>query len=266
MVSAPLSLDDYQLRLPAFEGPLDVLLRLIERDQLDISEVSLIAVFDQFIAFTRELDNPPPRVIAEFVAVAGRLAVLKSRALLPRPPKVVDEGDEPDLVRQLEEYRAVRAAATLLAQRQRSGAGAFGRGESVASPPPAPLKLMTQQPGVLASAVDRWLRRRPAKPALVALQPVVTLREMIDRIATALHRHRDVSFATVRETCASRQDVAVAFLATLLLIRRQAIVASQATLFGPITLSRIDPAVQVSPDRDAPREGMDVLAEDHEYR
>src|SRR5215204_4965381 len=125
---APPFLDGYQLRLPAFEGPLDVLLRLIERDQLSISDISLLAVFDQFIEYVNALESSTPEIIAEFVAVAGRLSVLKSRALLPRPTKTVDEPDEIDLVRQLEEYRVVKAAAVLLASRQQAGSGAFGRG------------------------------------------------------------------------------------------------------------------------------------------
>ena len=264
MVNAPLSLDAYQLPLPAFEGPLDVLLRLIERDQLDVSEVSLIAVFDQFMAFTRELYNPPPQVIAEFAAVAGRLAVLKSRALLPRPPRAIEEAEEPDLIRQLEEYRALKAAAELLAQRQRSGSGAFGRGESIATPPPAPVRVAPEPPAALASAVGRWLQRTPAKPSLVPLQPIVSLREMISRISTALQRNRDISFAAVRATCAGRQDVTVAFMAILLLIRKQAIVASQSTLFGPITLTRAESRARPDLSLDPERESLRIVGESND--
>src|ERR671921_2166189 len=108
------TLDGYQLRLTSFEGPLDVLLRLIERDQLAISEISLLAVFDQFLAHLDTLEADAPDAIAEFVLVAGRLSVLKSRALLPRPAKPFEVFDEIDLVHQLEAYRAVKAAAELL--------------------------------------------------------------------------------------------------------------------------------------------------------
>jgi len=93
-------LDGYQLKLPTFEGPFDVLLRLIEREQLEISDISLVAVFDQFMDAIADLNAPPPAVIAEFAAVAGRLSVLKSRALLPKPVKPAEETEEPDLVRQ----------------------------------------------------------------------------------------------------------------------------------------------------------------------
>ena len=232
------SLDGYQLRLPAFEGPLDVLLRLIERDQLSISEISLLTVFDQFIEYVNALESSTPELVAEFVAVAGRLSVLKSRALLPRPAKTVDEPDEIDLVRQLEEYRVVKAAAELLATRQQAGSGAFGRGEGIASPPMELARFAPQSPSALATAVSRWLTRLPVKPILVPAIRVVSLREMIARITSALARDQQTSFDHIRGTCTDREETAVAFLAMLTLMRRQIIVVTQNELFGSITLSR----------------------------
>jgi segregation and condensation protein A len=232
------TLDGYQFRLPSFEGPLDVLLRLIERDQLAISEISLLAVFDQFLAHLDALEAVAPDTIAEFVMVAGRLSVLKSRALLPRPAKPLEEPEEIDLVRQLEEYRAVKAAAELLAVRQRTGSGAFGRGEAITGPSAEPTRFAPQPPSALAQAVGRWLTRVPAKPALLPAHRVVSLREMVSRITSALEREARVSFARIRATCAGPQDTAVAFLAILTLMRRQAIAATQTELFGPIELSR----------------------------
>jgi len=232
------TLDGYQFRLPSFEGPLDVLLRLIERDQLAISEISLLAVFDQFLAHLDALEAVAPDAIAEFVMVAGRLSVLKSRALLPRPAKPLEEPDEIDLVRKLEEYRAVKAAAELLAVRQRTGSGAFGRGEAIAGPSAEPTRFAPQPPSALAHAVGRWLTRVPAKPALLPPYRVISLREMVSRITSALEREARVSFSRIRATCVGPQDTAVAFLAILTLMRRQAITATQTELFGPIELSR----------------------------
>src|SRR3712207_2027387 len=212
MAQSPASattLDGYQFRLPTFEGPLDVLLRLIERDQLPVSEVSLLAVFDQFLAHLNTLEADAPDAIAEFVLVAGRLSVLKSRALLPRPARPLEESDEIDLVHQLEAYRAVKAAAELLGVRQRNGAGAFGRGEAVARPPQEPVRSAPQQPSVLVEAVSRWLTRVPPKPALLPSYRVVSLREMISRISSALDREKRISFDRIRASCTGPQDTAV---------------------------------------------------------
>jgi segregation and condensation protein A len=228
----------YQFRLPSFEGPLDVLLRLIERDQLAISEVSLVAVFDQFLAHLATLEADAPDAIAEFVLVAGRLSVLKSRALLPRPAKPLEEPDEIDLVSQLEAYRAVKAAAELLGVRQRNGSGAFGRGEAVTYPPGEPARFAPQPPSALVEAVSRWLTRVPTKPVLIPPHRVISLREMISRITSALDRESRISFDRIRATCAGPQDTAVAFLAMLTLIRRNTVIANQTELFGPIELAR----------------------------
>jgi segregation and condensation protein A len=246
------TLEGYQFRLPSFEGPLDVLLRLIERDQLAISEISLLAVFDQFLAHLETLEADAPDVIAEFVLVAGRLSVLKSRALLPRPAKALEEPEEIDLVRKLEAYRAVKAAAELLAGRQRAGSGAFGRGEAVTYPPAEPTRLALQPPSALKEAVNRWLTRLPTKPALLPRQRIISLREMISWITSALEREARVSFSHIRSICAGPQDTAVAFLAVLTLIRRQAVIATQTELFGPIELSREKPMIPALNDPATP--------------
>jgi segregation and condensation protein A len=255
--SASPLLDAYQLHLPVFEGPLDVLLRLIEREQLPISDVSLLAVFDQFLAFTQTLDAPSsPEFVAEFATVAGRLALLKSRALLPRPPEPAADQDEPDLVRLLEDYRAVKAAAELLAGRQRSGIGAYGRGDGVAQPAEAPARPSPQPAHALATAVGRWLTRVPAPPRVLVPHRIVSLREMISRVVSTLGTGERVSFDRVRQTCTDRQDIAVAFLALLTLLRRRVLVATQDELFGPITYVRADPELAVEPGALAqPRDG-----------
>jgi chromatin segregation and condensation protein Rec8/ScpA/Scc1 (kleisin family) len=164
--------------------------------------------------------------------------VLKSRALLPRPARPHEELDEVHLVSQLEAYRAVKAAAELLAIRQRTGSGAFGRGEAIACPPVEPVRSAPQPPSALADAVSRWLTRLPVKPTMIPSHRVVSLREMISRITTALNREARVSFNRIRATCAGPQDTAVAFLAILTLMRRQAVTATQTELFGPIELTR----------------------------
>lgn len=233
-------LDGYQLHLPSFEGPLDVLLRLIERDQLPISEISLLSVLDQFLAYMETLASPSPDAIADFASVAGRLSVLKSRALLPRParPEEVAE-DEVDLVRQLEDYRRLKQAAMVLADLQRAGTGGFGRGDAVLVPEAPPRQLVPQQPGAIRAAVVRWLSRAPARPVEIGVRRIVTLREMVTRIFTALTRSETVPFAQILATCESRSDVAVAFLGALTLMRRHVIEAQQSELFGPIWLTRV---------------------------
>src|SRR5215213_8009483 len=134
VISAPVTplLHEYQLRLPSYEGPLDVLLRLIESQQLPISNVSLMAVLDQFLQYIDTRLAPEPIEIADFAAIAGRLTVLKSRELLPRPAPVTEEDEPCDLVQLLGEYRAIKLAAVSLSATH--GLGGYGRGGSVEHP------------------------------------------------------------------------------------------------------------------------------------
>ncbi|MDQ3045063.1 MAG: segregation/condensation protein A, partial [Chloroflexota bacterium] len=152
-----MTLDGYQTRLPTFEGPLDLLLRLIERSQLAITDVSLVAVTDQFLDYRDRLGGAPAHVVAEFASVGARLVLIKSRGLLPKPP-VTELDAEPDaLVNQLETYRALKRAATYLADVDAIGRGGFSphglgvRSREVASPSLA---------NYSASVLRQSLRRR----------------------------------------------------------------------------------------------------------
>jgi len=233
-------LNGYQLRLPSFEGPLDVLLRLIERHQLAITDVSLVAVTDQFLAHLAALGEAPPATVAEFAAIGARLVLLKSRSLLPRPIAVEDETDPDDLIRQLEEYRSFKDAARLLAARDAAAEGAFARGDGgVAVPkPPSPPKLALHQPNALARALRRRLTAVPSPIAALATTPVVTLREMVERVLVALTGSGRARFGDVLTRCTGHQEVLTAFLAVLVLIRRRVVEAEQSELFGEITLRR----------------------------
>ena len=240
-IADPTALGGYQLCLPGFEGPLDVLLRLIERDQLAITDVSLVAVTDQFLAHLRGMDEAPASTAAEFAAIGGRLVLLKSRSLLPRP--AATEDDEPeDLVRQLAEYRELRAAAHHLATRDRLEMGAFARGEGVALPDAPPPRLVAEQAGALARALRRRLTAAPSPRAVVATRTLVTLREMTERLLSALPGRSALRFGGFRAGCADRHEVLVAFLAVLVLVRRRVIEAEQIGLFGEITLRRAAPS------------------------
>ncbi|MGD9711697.1 MAG: ScpA family protein [Thermomicrobiales bacterium] len=231
----------YQLRLPSFEGPLDLLLKLIDRQQLPITDVSLMMVSDQFLSAARDMGDERPESIAEFAAVGSRLVALKARSLLPRPD--VDEvDDEPsDLVIQLIEYRAIKAAAMEFATWDRRGAAAFAKGPEAIDLPVRNLELplALHEPKQLARAISRRLVSNRAVSHLVAVKPVIPLRTMVSRLLDSLG-HRTLTFQrTARDQCADEQEVRALFLALLVLVRRNVIEATQEVPFGPITMERI---------------------------
>ena len=237
------SLTGYQLRLPAFEGPLDVLLRLIERNQLTIADVSLVTVTEQFIEHISTLEATDSAVIAEFTAVAARLLVLKSRSLLPRPPAPDDEV-ESSLTHELLEHRAMHAAMAQLRELDAGARAAF----PIASPDlseltgNAPLRLAPHQPSQLVAALRRRLTVSRPAPAPVAMAPVISLEQIVERILGIFTRRRLTTFATLTQPCRDLSEVRATFIGLLLLARRRVVEAEQETLYGPINIHRLNDA------------------------
>jgi segregation and condensation protein A len=240
--TAPLTLINYQTRLPSFEGPLDLLLRLIERQKLDITEVSLVAVTDQFLAHVAEMEDASIEAIAEFTSVGTRLTLLKSRSLLPKPP-VHEEDETPDpddLVEQLRAYKRLKEVAAQLGKRRdddlvsfaHGGAGPIARRTEVTPP-----KLANYEPMVLVRAIRRRLSTIPMAVQTIRQRRIVSIREMTDRVLNLLSTIPNLRFTDVVEGYQTRSETATAFLATLVLIRRRAIDASQGGLFNEIVLT-----------------------------
>ena len=239
--TAGVQLNEYQLRLPGFEGPLDVLLRLIEREQLPIAELSLVQVTSQFLAAMRSLEREaPPSLIADFAAVGTRLTLLKSRSLLPRPPAVNEEPEPGDLVQQLLRYREIRDAARRLAARDVADHSVFPPAARPVSGAAMPaVRLAEYAPGVLVRAIRRRLSQLAEPVRSFPVARIMTLREMVVRLAGQLAGRREVCFSAVSATCQDRLEVQTAFLAGLVLIRRSMAEADQPELFGEITFRAI---------------------------
>ncbi len=239
LLAVPVNLENYQLRLPIFEGPLDVLLRLIERSQLAITDVSLVAVTDQFLDHVVGLGAAPPQVVAEFTAVGSRLVLLKSRSLLPRPTAESDDEIGADLVHQLIEYRSVKEAASHLAQRVAAGEHAFGRSDGgIARPEASAPRLAHHEPGLLARAIKRRLSVLPNPRSALPVARLVSLREMIERVMSLVPHRGATRFSTMSSVCTDRHELLTAFLALLILIRRRIVDADQAAPFGDINVRR----------------------------
>lgn len=229
----------YQLRLPAFEGPFDVLLRLVERSHLPITDISLVSVTTQFLAYIDSLGSAEPTILAEFSSVGSRLLVLKSRSLLPKPP-VEEHETVSDLAQELIEYRAVKEMAALLGQRDVLGKGAFRVAPASLQTleVPGTRPLAPNQPHQLVRAIRRRLAVVPAPSLVVVARKLISLRDMADRVVGMLRHSGTSTFHAVSQTCTDFHEVRTAFLAVLVLARRQVIDVEQADMFGPITLSR----------------------------
>lgn len=235
----------FVLQLPVFEGPLDLLLTLLEEHQLDITEVSLLAVTEQYLAHLREAERLNLDAFADFIAIGARLLLLKSRALLPRDPDAEpaaaeDEADPESLLAALEEYRRYRQAAEHLRELEEEGRTAFRR---TASPPEIP--PTTGLDGTtLASLVDvlRDVLERlpPEKPAPRGVpRESVRLVDRVQALVEILDRQGQTSFRSLVAAATTRVAVIVEFLAVLELIKTRYLEARQSEAFGDIDLVKV---------------------------
>jgi segregation and condensation protein A len=238
------------IQLEAFEGPLDLLLSLVERRRLPIAELSLVAVADQYLAQVRALPRIDPDALSEFLAIAARLLLLKSRSLLPAiepPPQPgEEESDGAELVRRLEAYKAFRLLAEELGRLDAAGLASYAGGSRPGEAVPELLPLQPIPPGLLLTlyqAIEQRLAEPPVetddtRPRATVAERLVLLRERFQ--AASQIRWQDVCGTTVDEIVAT-------LLAVLELLRRGEVAVTQPDLFGPITLRRgTQPAAQVT--------------------
>jgi segregation and condensation protein A len=228
------------IHLDAFEGPLDLLLSLVERRRLPIAEMSLVAVADQYLAQIRALERIDPDLLSEFLAIGARLLLLKSRSLLPaiEPPPQPGEEEETDgaeLVRRLETYKAFRSLAEELGRLDAAGLATYAGGFRAAEPLPDLLPMQPIAPAVLASLYAAIERRRAGPPEQVdESRPRTSVTERLFLLRERLRTRHRLSWD---EVCGTTVDEIVAtLLAVLELVRRGELDIIQSTLFGPITL------------------------------
>ncbi len=232
----------YQVHLPMFEGPLGLLLHLIEREELDITKVALAQVTDQYLAYLAVLKEVEVEFLTDFLVVAAKLLFIKSQALLPKPPpSLIDEEEEDigdQLARQLRAYKQFKTVAQALRQQEADGLRSFIR---LAPPPKLEPRLSLGEVTLddLVAAVRQALSVRPADPAVgEVVSPVtVTIGEQMTLIRDELSRHRQISFQRLLRQVTTRVGVIVTFLAVLELIKQYVIEVRQDALFGEIVIS-----------------------------
>jgi segregation and condensation protein A len=232
---------EFQLELPVFEGPLPLLLHLIETAELDVVSVPLASVADAYVAYlaTHPVDSAN---LAQFVAIAAQLILLKSRSVLAEPVEFLAPGteeiDEEELRRRLLVYRAIRDAAREIASRD--GVTPMSRREPRAADlPEAP--LVPLDPSLLTDALARLTavaEPEPEPPEIVPRE--VTVGQQIGILRDALAAGGKVVLQAVLALGQSRTERVVTLLAALELVRRRELRARQATLFGPILLEPVE--------------------------
>jgi segregation and condensation protein A len=235
--------EGYEVRLAAFEGPLDLLLHLIEREKLDISTISLAQVTDQFLQHIQNAETLLPGTLADFLAMAARLVWLKSRLLLPQPPKASDaEEEDPgeELARQLREYKRFKQVAQTLHEVAASGHRGFVR---VAIAPEFERQLRRCDVSLeeFLAAVGRALSAKQPPPVVgtVVTPFTVTIHDQIHLIARLTAGGQSITFHSLLGRATNRIEIIVTLLAVLELSKRQRVLVQQSRVFGEITITPV---------------------------
>jgi segregation and condensation protein A len=231
---------EYSIQLPVFEGPLDLLLGLIEREELDITKVALAQVTDQYLEYIRHLPEHRLEDLASFLIIAARLLQIKSEALLPRPPEREPGEEDPGdaLARQLIVYKKFKQIAELLEARQERRLQTYPRFAPAPLPEPKlDLEGISLQDlrQVYVEALSYHAADTPINQ--VVTPPKVKIRDKILQIVNSLKTDGKTSFWHLISETRSRIEIIILFFAILELIKQEQITIHQEEPFADIEIS-----------------------------
>lgn len=243
--------DDYRVRLENFDGPLDLLLHLVKKDQIDIHNIPVAHVCESYLNFLSKIASPDVNVAGEFFVMAATLLHLKSEMLLPEEPGE-KENEDPrlPLVAQLIDYERFKKAAARINSMTWLGREVFARPESAASeimPPEAILNGPVEAVGTyelllgLKIAMDRTHR----KPIQISID-ATSIRDRVISVVPLIEGGNPVEFSRLLPEEKKRKDIIITFLAILELVRLKYIEITQFESLGPIYLRAIRPLSELN--------------------
>ena len=246
-------MDDYKVKLDVFEGPLDLLLYLIKRDEVDIYDISIERITKQYLDYMAAFQVLNIELAGEFIVMAANLLYIKSRMLLPVDQQMAEEeADEDDprweLIRQLIEYKKFKEAAARLRDKEALQENLFPRIPVVPDLAPSET-LLVEEVGIfdLIHAFQKILKRLEKKPEDLReiFAENFTVSEKIDYLLRVTSSGISMRFEELFADVASRAEIVVTFLAMLELIRMKHLRIRQEAQFGEIWIDRADAAAAI---------------------
>ena len=231
----------YEVKIDAFAGPLDLLLYLIRRNEVDIYDISISEITEQYVEYINLMEMLDLDIAGEFLVMAATLLQMKSEAMLPAGVTV--DYEEPmmtreELVRQLLEYRKFKDAANVLSQKQEDQQNLYAR--SFVEPGFEGFDLKEFRINAtlfdLLSAFRTVLQGVPAEELTGLREEAFTVQQKIAEIMGGFKKNKRLEFSSLFSSVGSRLEIIVTFLALLELIRTKRIIARQAQLFSKIWL------------------------------
>ncbi|KKW29312.1 MAG: hypothetical protein A3K06_03020 [Candidatus Doudnabacteria bacterium RIFCSPHIGHO2_01_52_17] len=229
-----------RVKLQQFEGPLDLLLRLIEEQKLEITQISLASVTEQFLSYIRSRTDLRPQELADWLVVAAKLLVIKSKALLPTLSLSPEEEQEAtSLAWQLYQYKLYKEAAKILGRFDARRRQAWGRHtafvEKISFYPDPALNLgaLQQVMRFLAKSLEE-IAKLPRK----ILEEVVTISEKIEHLQKTIHEKVEFKLRELLSGAKSKTEVIVTFLALLELVKQKILTVEQEAVFSDILVKK----------------------------
>ena len=238
----------YQVKLDAFTGPLDLLLHLIRKHEVQIYDIPISLITQQYVEHLQLMKELNLSFAGEFLVMAATLVHIKSRMLLPHEvesPTEDEEGEDPrsELVQRLVEYQQFKEVAGQLSERGEIWRAMFQRDSDHV----VPIRDVFMDEGnlfALLGALQEVLRRTDAQGVLNITPDTVTIQDRINGIIEQLEENPTITFSSLFDGAITRLMVTVTFLALLELVRMQFVRMFQGDLFGPIRISRTFSAEQ----------------------
>jgi len=230
-----------KIKTDNFEGPLDLLLQLIESEELDITQVSLLAVTGQYIKFLERIEDKKPDMLADFLLIAAKLLYIKSRAVLPELD-LEEEDDGMDLAQQLRMYKKFVDASKIIDSIFMAGNYAYGRPAMVTKVNVEfePAKSLTKEKinKIFKMVIKELvvLNNLPQK----AMEKVISIKEKIKHIKQLILERENFSFNELIQQANNKTEMIVSFLGLLELVKQRDIQAEQTGVFEEIFVSRIN--------------------------
>ncbi len=234
--------DQLKITLGEFEGPLDLLLYLIRQDQVNIYDIPVARITDEYLRYLKLMQELDLAVAGDFLVMAAQLVELKSRMLLPRDSTAVEEEIEDprsELVNRLLEHEKFKAAAQMLWSRATVEQAVFKRAE---------IETDKNNPEVAVGLFDlltvfqKILARHKEEVMMEIEREEVSMAEMIERLRNMVRSAGELNLMKFFESAQSRRELVVAFLSVLELVRMAEISLTQRETFGEITARAVAPA------------------------
>ena len=233
-----------KVQLEIFEGPLDLLLHLIKKNEINIYDIPIAMIAQQYLSYIEAMKDLNLTVAGEFLVMAATLLQIKSKMLLPVEESAEDDEEGPDpreeLVRRLLEYKTFKEAARQLDTQERMWREIYSRPITPSEDVAQSDETLLDNIGLfdLVDALQEILNRNPGKKLLEIIPDNLTVRDRMNVLLEALEGQESIGFEALFEASCHRLVIIVTFLALLELIRLRTVRVYQAENFGPILVSR----------------------------